>query len=179
VWNYIAWHYTSFCFNISLSHLPVNFGDKSRQRTGESKSFHFKTTVYIMLLKSFSKLLLAGLFIGAAFSVNAQGTTTPATSQKQAKQEQRAAKKEQHYDKQAENLNLSETQKAEFKKVDAEYQAKIKTVRKENKAETDRLRDERRAAKRALLNAEQAEKFDQQYAKKQEKKAKKAEKKRQ
>lgn len=130
-----------------------------------------------MLLKSFSKLLLAGLFISAAFSANAQGTTTPATSQKQAKKEQRAAKKEQHYDKQAENLNLSETQEAEFRKIDAEYQGKIKAVRKENKAETDRLRAERHAAKRALLNAEQAEKFDQQYAKKQEKKAKKAEKK--
>jgi Spy/CpxP family protein refolding chaperone len=179
LWNYSAWYCSFPRFNISLFHLPVNLSGKWRQRTIESKSFHFKTTVYIMLFKSFSKFLLASLFISAAFSLNAQQPTTPGTTQKQAKKEQRAAKKEQHYDKQAENLKLSEEQEAQFKKIDADYQSKIKTVRQENKAETDRLRDERRTAKRALLNAEQAEKFDQQYAKRQEKKAKKAGKKKQ
>jgi Spy/CpxP family protein refolding chaperone len=78
----------------------------------------------------------------------------------------------------ANELNLSPEQKAQFKKINEEYKAKAKAQRSQSKEEMQKMRAERHAAHKALLNEEQARKYDEILAKRQERaKAKQQERK--
>lgn len=70
----------------------------------------------------------------------------------------------------AKTLNLSKEQNEQFKKIDYDYHAKAKAVKEAKKAELNRIREERNAAHKAILNAEQARKYDEVMAKRQEEK---------
>lgn len=61
----------------------------------------------------------------------------------------------------ARELNLTEEQKAEFKKANEAYRVKAKDLREDQREEMQKLRAERSKAHKAALNAEQAKKYDE------------------
>ena len=94
-------------------------------------------------------------------------TTTPTT-------QKRPSDEVGEEDKLSKELNLSTAQNDAFKKVSKEYKEKMKAAKGDKKADMKKLREERKAAHRAILNDEQARKFDEIMAKRDaDKKAKK------
>ncbi len=118
-----------------------------------------------MKLHVFSKtLFLAALAFFSFATVNAQSDAAPVGKAKMSE------KKQHHDDQIAKDLNLSEDQKARFKKIDDEYAAKAKEKRSAKKEEMARMREEKIKAHKAVLSPEQAAKYDEIMAKKQAKK---------
>jgi len=111
-----------------------------------------------------SKTIFAALaaFLSVA-ALHAQSDTAPAGDAKM-------TAKKQHGDQLARDLNLSEEQKAKFRKIDEEYAAKAKERRAAKKEESAKMREERIKAHKAVLTPEQAAKYDEIMAKKQAKK---------
>ncbi|MBK7936327.1 MAG: hypothetical protein IPJ82_04285 [Lewinellaceae bacterium] len=81
-----------------------------------------------MKLHVFSKsLFVALLAFFTATSVHAQSNPTPAGKTT------RTEKKQKHEDRYAKELNLTEDQKARFKKIDDDYRAQAKEKRAEKR----------------------------------------------
>jgi hypothetical protein len=75
-------------------------------------------------------------------------------------------------------LNLTNEQKEAFRKIDQDTKTKQREIKKARREELEKVRADRHAAHKALLNAEQAEKYDEIIAqKKARKEAYKAERK--
>lgn len=74
-------------------------------------------------------------------------------------------------DEMARELNLTDEQKAVFKKANEEYRTKAKGLREDQREELQKLRAERSKAHRAALNADQAKKYDEMTAKRDARKA--------
>lgn len=121
-------------------------------------------------------LPIAALAFFLATALNAQ-TDQPAPTTRPGK-EKATARHEQNNEELAKELNLTEEQKAKFKKIDEEHATKAKANRAANKEEAAKLREEHIKARKSVLTPEQAAKYDEIQAKKQakreEKKVKKA-----
>ncbi len=105
--------------------------------------------------------------------LNAQ--ITPTDTRVEAKPETEASTDKADADL-AKELNLSKEQNEQFKKINKDYKAKAKAARKAKKEDQKKMQAERVAAHKALLTGEQARKYDEVMAKRQEKRAaKKAE----
>ncbi len=117
-----------------------------------------------------SKTIFAALaaFLSVA-ALHAQSDTAPAGDAKM-------TAKKQHGDQLARDLNLSEEQKAKFRKIDEEYAAKARERRAARKEESAKMREERIKAHKAVLTPDQAAKYDKIVAKKQAKKENRKEK---
>ncbi|MEY3242273.1 MAG: hypothetical protein RIR11_3712 [Bacteroidota bacterium] len=123
----------------------------------------------------FAFMMLFASFANAqseATPVKKERGSTPTTTEKRPKSDAGED------DKLSKDLNLSTEQKDAFKKVSKEYKEKMKAAKGDKKADMKKLRDERKAALKAILNDEQARKFEEIMAKREaDKKAKKGEKK--
>jgi len=113
--------------------------------------------------------LFAFLFLFASL-INAQTEPAKQREGRQAPADKTMARPDNSEDdKLATELSLSPEQKAQFRKINEEYKAKAKAQRSESKEEMQKMRAERQAAHKAVLNAEQARKYDEMIAKRQEK----------
>jgi hypothetical protein len=119
----------------------------------------------------FAFMMLFASFLNAqseATPVKKERGSTPTTTEK------RPSSEVGEDDKLSKELNLSTAQKEAFKKVSKEYKEKMKAAKGDKKADMKKLRDERKAAHKAILNDEQARKFEEIMAKREaDKKAKK------
>ena len=70
-------------------------------------------------------------------------------------------------------LNLTQKQREQFKKADEDYKIKSKATKDAKKQDMSQLREERKRAQRAVLNADQAAKYDEITARKEAKKSQK------
>ena len=122
-----------------------------------------------------SKSLLFAFAMFLTPFLNAQ--TTPANQGMEARPETEASADKADADL-AKELNLDKKQNEQFKKINKDYKAKAKAARKAKKEDHQKMHAERMAAHKALLTKEQAQKYDEIMAKRQEKRAaKKAERK--
>lgn len=117
-----------------------------------------------ILIKS---LPIASFALMLSLSANAQ-QEGQAKSGKPASHGNMEARQHDADDEMATELNLTAEQKAAFKKADDDYRNKAKSLKGDQKAEMQKLRDERRNAHRSVLNEEQAKKFDEMEAHRQQ-----------
>ncbi len=101
------------------------------------------------------------------FTVSLSAQTRPATAGKP--KMSREANKQKQNDQIAKELDLTPEQRSKFEKTDQEYDNKEKAAKSAGKNEVEQLRKDRIRAHRALLNREQAARYDQITADKQAK----------
>jgi Spy/CpxP family protein refolding chaperone len=118
------------------------------------------------LLKSVSALALA-VFASAQL----QAQTEPQKPARPVQPQNVEARQQAGEDEMTRELNLTEEQKAAFKKANDEYRAKSKDLKADQREEMQKLRAERSKAHKAALNAEQAKKYDEIMAKREARKA--------
>lgn len=121
------------------------------------------------LLKSVSALALA---VFASAQLHAQ--TEPQKPARPVPPQNVEARQQTGEDEMTRELNLTEEQKAAFKKANDEYRAKSKGIKADQREEMQKLRAERSKAHKAALNAEQAKKYDEIMAKREARKAEQA-----
>ncbi len=121
------------------------------------------------LLKSVSALALA---VFASAQLHAQ--TEPQKPARPVPPQNVEARQQTGEDEMTRELNLTEEQKAAFKKANDEYRAKSKDLKADQREEMQKLRAERSKAHKAALNAEQAKKYDEIMAKREARKAEQA-----
>lgn len=121
------------------------------------------------LLKSVSALALA---VFASAQLHAQ--TEPQKPARPVPPQNVEARQQAGEDEMTRELNLTEEQKAAFKKANDEYRAKSKDLKADQREEMQKLRAERSKAHKAALNAEQAKKYDEIMAKREARKAEQA-----
>ena len=121
------------------------------------------------LLKSVSALALA---VFASAQLHAQ--TEPQKPARPVQPQNVEARQQAGEDEMTRELNLTEEQKAAFKKANDEYRAKSKDLKADQREEMQKLRAERSKAHKAALNAEQAKKYDEIMAKREARKAEQA-----
>lgn len=122
-----------------------------------------------MTLPVFSKSLLIALVATfATLSLHAQTEAAPVKAPKPAP---RAEQPKEGGENLAKELNLTEEQKAQFKKADDDFAAKRKAAKSDKSADMKALREERMKAHKAALTPEQAKKYDEIQAKKEAKRA--------
>jgi Spy/CpxP family protein refolding chaperone len=107
-------------------------------------------------IKSRSVLLFILLFAAAA---QAQTETAP-LKKNRAEGSEMKAKKQKPVPVEDE-LNLTQKQREQFKKADEDYKIKSKAAKDAKKQDMSQLREERKRAQRAVLNADQAAKYDE------------------
>lgn len=113
-----------------------------------------------MFRKSLFAVVL-GCFV--ALSLNAQSDAAPVSKV------QKTEKKQAHEGNLSSELNLTEKQKAEFKKIDSDYAEKSKEARAARKEDKAKMREDRIRAHKAVLTPEQAAKYDEILAKREKK----------
>lgn len=151
---------------------PFDFLQELKSKVNPSSLGGFKIAYkHIQNMKITVKLVL--LFCLAFFSSFLNAQTTPAAT------EPAPVLSTDKEDKDlAKGLNLDKRQQAEFKKINKDYKAKAKAVKQARKEDLKKMRSERIAAHKAMLTEEQARKYDEIVAKReQQKAAKQAEKK--
>jgi Spy/CpxP family protein refolding chaperone len=117
---------------------------------------------------------IAGLVI-LTLSATLQAQTKPAALQTP---EKPALESKQDRIDLGQELNLTNEQKEALRKIDQDTKTKQREIKKARREELEKVRADRHAAHKALLNAEQAEKYDEIIAqKKARKEAYKAERK--
>ena len=121
------------------------------------------------LLKSVSALTLA---VFASAQLHAQ--TEPQKPARPVPPQNVEARQQAGEDEMTRELNLTEEQKAAFKKANDEYRAKSKGIKADQREEMQKLRAERSKAHKAALTAEQAKKYDEIMAKREARKAEQA-----
>lgn len=121
------------------------------------------------LLKSVSALALA---VFASAQLHAQ--TEPQKPARPVPPQNVEARQQTGEDEMTRELNLTEEQKAAFKKANDEYRAKSKDLKADQREEMQKLRAERSKAHKAALTAEQAKKYDEIMAKREARKAEQA-----
>lgn len=121
------------------------------------------------LLKSVSALTLA---VFASAQLHAQ--TEPQKPARPVPPQNVEARQQAGEDEMTRELNLTEEQKAAFKKANDEYRAKSKDLKADQREEMQKLRAERSKAHKAALTAEQAKKYDEIMAKREARKAEQA-----
>lgn len=121
------------------------------------------------LLKSVSALALA---VFASAQLHAQ--TEPQKPARPVPPQNVEARQQSGEDEMTRELNLTEEQKAAFKKANDEYRAKSKGIKADQREEMQKLRAERSKAHKAALTAEQAKKYDEIMAKREARKAEQA-----
>ena len=121
------------------------------------------------LLKSVSALALA-VFASAQL----QAQTEPQKPARPVQPQNVEARQQAGEDEMTRELNLTEEQKAAFKKANDEYRAKSKGIKADQREEMQKLRAERSKAHKAALTAEQAKKYDEIMAKREARKAEQA-----
>ncbi|MCE2823329.1 MAG: hypothetical protein LW693_13020 [Saprospiraceae bacterium] len=121
------------------------------------------------LLKSVSALALA---VFASAQLHAQ--TEPQKPARPVQPQNVEARQQTGEDEMTRELNLTEEQKAAFKKANDEYRAKSKGIKADQREEMQKLRAERSKAHKAALTAEQAKKYDEIMAKREARKAEQA-----
>lgn len=121
------------------------------------------------LLKSVSALALA---VFASAQLHAQ--TEPQKPARPVPPQNVEARQQTGEDEMTRELNLTEEQKAAFKKANDEYRAKSKGIKADQREEMQKLRAERSKAHKAALTAEQAKKYDEIMAKREARKAEQA-----
>lgn len=121
------------------------------------------------LLKSVPALALA---VFASAQLYAQ--TEPQKPARPVPPQNVEARQQAGEDEMTRELNLTEEQKAAFKKANDEYRAKSKDLKADQREEMQKLRAERSKAHKAALTAEQAKKYDEIMAKREARKAEQA-----
>lgn len=121
----------------------------------------------------FLSCLKSSLAVALAVFVSAQlhAQTEPQKPVRPAQPRDVEARQQAGEDEMARELNLTEEQKAEFKKANEAYRAKAKGLREDQREEMQKLRTERSKAHKAALNAEQAKKYDEMMARREARKA--------
>ncbi len=119
-------------------------------------------------VKSFFAALLLAF---ATLSLNAQTEAAPVKRPKPATTEgvkpaTSARPEQERGENYAKELNLTEEQKAKFKKADEDFAAQRKAKKAANKEESEAMRQARNKAHREVLNADQLKKYDEMEAKK-------------
>ncbi len=120
-----------------------------------------------MKLQSILRMaLIAGVAILSSLSAYAQTTQAAPTPKPKMTHEERQQKR---YDQVAHELNLTPEQRTKFEQTDRSYDEKMRDKRTASKEEMGKMREERMKAQRSVLTKEQAVKYDQMQAKRQEK----------
>lgn len=114
-----------------------------------------------------AKFSLFAAFVLFSSLLNAQNAPADKSRVVNPKTESRYGQSDQDL---AKELNLSKEQDEQFQKINRDYKAKSKAAHDARKQESKKMRDERSAAHKAILNAEQARKYDEVMAKRHEKK---------
>ncbi|HND89212.1 MAG TPA: hypothetical protein PK971_12835 [Saprospiraceae bacterium] len=131
-----------------------------------------------MTFRIFAKSLLATFLLAFSLvSVQAQSDAAPTKKAKPAASAQRGQKPETDDDDYSKDLNLTEEQKAKFKAIDDEYKAKRKAAKTASKEEVEAMRQARIKAHKEALNAEQLKRYDDMQARKEARRAAKAQQK--
>ncbi len=119
----------------------------------------------------FAKSLFAVLFLAfTTLSLSAQTETAPVKRPRPAstqgtKPAPSARPEQERGENYAKELNLTEEQKAKFKKADEDFAAQRKAKKAANKEEAEAMRQARIKAHREALNADQLKKYDEMEAK--------------
>lgn len=129
-----------------------------------------------MTRPSFAKFFFAALFLAfTTLSLSAQNEPAPAPKPAPTQRAKPAASERpqpaERGDNYATQLNLTEEQKAKFKKADDDYIAQRKANRTASKEQSEALRQARVKAHREALNADQLKKYDEMEAKKEARRA--------
>lgn len=134
--------------------------------------FHTKTQSHMtrpFFVKSFFAALLLAF---TTLSLSAQTETAPVKRPKPTSTQgtKPAPARSAHPDEErgenyAKDLNLTEEQKAKFKKADEDFAAQRKAKKTANKEEAEAMRQARSKAHREALNADQLKKYDEMEAK--------------
>lgn len=119
----------------------------------------------------FAKSILAAFLLAfSALSMSAQTEAAPVKAPKPASTARTKPAPEhsqmERGDNYAKELNLTEEQKAKFKKADEDFAAQRKAKKAANKEEAEAMRQARSKAHREALNADQLKKYDEMEAKK-------------
>lgn len=109
--------------------------------------------------------MIAAAAFFATFSLSAQTQANPAPRPKMSHEQ--AQQKRQ--DAMARELHLTAEQKEKFEDTDRKYDERERAARSSRKEDMDNIHQERMRAHKALLTREQAIKYDQMMARKQEK----------
>lgn len=114
------------------------------------------------LLPFFKSVATVVLAVCATAQLHAQ--TEPQKPVRPAQPQNVEARQQAGEDEMARELNLTEDQKAAFKKANEEYRAKSKGLKEDQREEMQKLRAERSKAHKAALNADQIKKYDEMAA---------------
>jgi Spy/CpxP family protein refolding chaperone len=121
------------------------------------------------LFSFFKSVATVVLAVFASAQLHAQ--TEPQKPVRPAQPQNVEARQQAGEEELARELNLTEDQKAAFKKANEEYRAKSKGLKEDQRDEMQKLRAERLKAHKAALNADQAKKYDEIIARRETRKA--------